>query len=44
MIDVIELGLDEAKQMLQQDEVVAPGPLLFAFMWFFSNKASTYTT
>ncbi|BET01503.1 NUDIX domain [Nesidiocoris tenuis] len=38
MIDVVELGVDEAKSMLGDDTVVAPTDFFWGLSWFFLNK------
>ncbi|CAL4208438.1 unnamed protein product, partial [Meganyctiphanes norvegica] len=39
MIDVVEKSVEETRAFLKQSEVIAPGGLLFALMWFMQNKA-----
>jgi len=42
MIDVIEKSVEETRAYLKQSEVLAPGGLLFALMWFMQNKAPKF--
>lgn len=40
LIDVIELTLDEAREMLKQGtEITSPPAFLFGILWFLTNKA-----
>ena len=38
MIDVVELSIEDARNMIQATEVTSPIAVLFAFMWFFRYK------
>lgn len=42
LIEVEELSIAETRLFLQQKEVQAPSGLLFALMWFLTNKAHIY--
>ena len=40
MIEVVELSVEDARAMLLQQHVQAPGGLMFALMWFLANKVN----
>ncbi|KAA0186719.1 hypothetical protein HAZT_HAZT007852 [Hyalella azteca] len=42
LIEVVEMSIEEARQLLKQKAVQSPGEFLFGLMWFLANKASIY--
>ncbi|KAI5747097.1 hypothetical protein M8J77_010975 [Diaphorina citri] len=42
LIEVVEMGLEEAREYLAQEEVRSPSGFLFAMHWFLAAKAGQY--
>uniref|UniRef100_A0A0N7ZAJ5 Uridine diphosphate glucose pyrophosphatase NUDT14 n=1 Tax=Scylla olivacea TaxID=85551 RepID=A0A0N7ZAJ5_SCYOL len=44
LIEVVEMGLQEVKELMAKPEITAPVGLLFALTWFLQHKAPSTTT